>query len=176
MVDSDLRHTEQFIKLLTANQRRIFAFILSMVGNRVDAEDLLQEAALIMWQKFPEFQLGTDFVAWGVKIAKFCVLNHRKKSKETSLHFCDETLALLQKDAPGMLIKLDSRVDALESCVKQLPKTHQRLVLMRYHSEMPVLEIARRIGCSISSIYKCLSRAHEILVQCVRRRMSEEAL
>ncbi len=45
---SDSSKTNEFLRLLMAHQRRIYAFILTMVPNHGDAEDLFQETVLLM--------------------------------------------------------------------------------------------------------------------------------
>jgi len=67
-----------FMGLLVSNQRCIWAFILSLIPSKVDAEDVLQETLLEMWRKFDTFEIGTDFVAWGVTVAKYKVFEFRK--------------------------------------------------------------------------------------------------
>ena len=65
----------QFMSILVPNQRRILAFILSMVPNKQHTEDILQETLAEMWTKFEQFEIGTDFAAWGCTIAKYKSLN-----------------------------------------------------------------------------------------------------
>ena len=60
---------KQLVALLTQHQRRIFAYIYTLVPNRTDAEDILQETSLIICEKFHDFKPGTDFVAWACQIA-----------------------------------------------------------------------------------------------------------
>ncbi|MCK4629078.1 MAG: hypothetical protein KAT56_08735, partial [Sedimentisphaerales bacterium] len=62
----DISNTERFLKLLMANDKRIYAFILTLVPGRIDADDLMQETVTIMWRKFDDFEPGRDFVAWGI--------------------------------------------------------------------------------------------------------------
>jgi hypothetical protein len=57
----------QFLKA----ERRIFAYILALSPRRSDAEDLFQEASMVMWEKFDEANPPEDFVAWGCRIAYF---------------------------------------------------------------------------------------------------------
>src|SRR3954467_5741619 len=73
--------TERFMRLFLAHQRRFYGLILSLVPNVTDADDLLQETAALMWQKFAEFRPGTDFAAWGLRFARNLVSNHRKKTR-----------------------------------------------------------------------------------------------
>ena len=57
----------EFIRLLMENERRIYAYIRTLLGNAADAEDVLQKTSVIMWDKFPEFDQGDNFIAWSFK-------------------------------------------------------------------------------------------------------------
>ena len=48
--ESSLAPKEEFIKLFTRYQRRVFLFILSQVPNPVDAEEIHQETNVIIWR------------------------------------------------------------------------------------------------------------------------------
>src|SRR5207249_11545384 len=57
-----------FLPLFLQNQRRLYAYILTLLPNRADADDVLQEASLVMWDKFDERAPPSDFTAWGCRI------------------------------------------------------------------------------------------------------------
>ena len=65
----DHDRNKQLMLLMTQHQRRIFSYIYTLVPDRHHAEDLLQESSLVICEKFDEFELGTDFVAWACQIA-----------------------------------------------------------------------------------------------------------
>src|ERR1700722_9964274 len=60
---------KRLMMLMTRHQRQIFSYHYTLVPNRSDAEDLLQETSLVICEKFHEFEDGTDFVAWACQIA-----------------------------------------------------------------------------------------------------------
>ena len=66
---SETERRKQLVALMTQHQRRIFSYIYTLVPDRYDAEDLLQETSLVICEKFDEFKPGTDFVAWACQIA-----------------------------------------------------------------------------------------------------------
>src|ERR1700738_4102637 len=70
-----------FLRLFLQNEPRLFAYILTLLPRRADADDVLQEASMVMWDKFDEGQPPRDFVAWGCRIAYFKVLDFYKKSQ-----------------------------------------------------------------------------------------------
>jgi RNA polymerase sigma-70 factor (ECF subfamily) len=69
----------ELVGLLSRHQRKIFAYLYTLVPNRADADDLLQETCLTIYEKFDEFEDGTDFVAWANRIAWWKVRQSRQK-------------------------------------------------------------------------------------------------
>src|SRR5262245_41559176 len=64
---------KQFLRLFLKNERRLYAYVLTLLPNRTDAEDVLQEATLVLWDKFDDEHPPDDFAAWGCRIAYFKV-------------------------------------------------------------------------------------------------------
>lgn len=54
---------ESFLRLFVKSRTQILTFMLTLVPNCADAEDIMQNTAAIMWRKFHEFKLGTNFVS-----------------------------------------------------------------------------------------------------------------
>jgi RNA polymerase sigma-70 factor (ECF subfamily) len=168
--------TNEFLRLLMANQKRIYAFILGMVPNHEDVEDLFQETVLVMWSKFDGFTRGTSFTAWGIAIAKYQILSVRKRFSRRNLQFSQAALELLQKDSDYFIEQIDSRMQALRGCIRKLNQRDFELIRMRYEDEITVKTIAERLGRSVQSVYKRMAHIHDVLVQCVRRTISREEL
>jgi len=166
--------TNEFLRLLMKNQKRIYAFILSMVPNHEDAEDLFQETILVMWSKFESFERGTSFSTWGITVAKYKILSIRKKHSIRSYLFSQTALEVLQKDSEHFVQHIDRRMQALRSCVRKLRQKDYELIQMRYHDEAAIKIIADRLGRSVQSVYKRIARIHDTLLQCIRRTISQE--
>src|SRR6266566_4360654 len=77
-----------FLRLFLQNERRLYAYILTLLPNRADADDVLQEASLVMWDKFEEEHPPDDFAAWGCRIAYFKVLDAYRKKQRCRVRFC----------------------------------------------------------------------------------------
>ena len=82
-VENDDETVQAFSRLLVANQRRIYGFILTLVHDRAAAEDILQDVSALLWQKFDKFERGTDFAAWGMAVSRLTILNWRRKQKNS---------------------------------------------------------------------------------------------
>ena len=166
--------TNEFLRLLMANQKRIYAFILATVPNRQDADDLFQETVLLMWSKFDDFQRGTSFVAWGITVAKYQILSVRKRHAVRSLHFSAMAMELLHSESDAFLEQMDSRTQALRVCIRKLNPRDYELICLRYQDELAPRSIAQQMGRSVQSIYKRMARIHETLLRCVRRALGSE--
>src|SRR5437773_2214535 len=106
--------------LLTSHQRRLMGYLQALVQNRSDAEELLQETNLYICRHAAEFQPGTDFNAWALRIAHFRMLEWRKRQSRDRLVFDDSMLERLAVAAQSVDTQADRRRDALEGCLERL--------------------------------------------------------
>jgi len=171
---SDSSKTNEFLRLLMANQKRIYAFILTMVPNQVDADDLFQETVLLMWSKFDSFARGTSFTAWGITVAKYQILSVRKRHSTRSILLSQAAMDLLHDESNPFVEQTDSRTQALRKCIDKLERRDYELICMRYRDEASVKTIAEQMGRSIQSIYKRIARIHDALLRCVRKTIGLE--
>jgi RNA polymerase sigma-70 factor (ECF subfamily) len=51
----------EFVQLFAQSSRRIYAYIRTLVPNQADAEDVFQETSKVLWEKFADYEIGTDF-------------------------------------------------------------------------------------------------------------------
>jgi RNA polymerase sigma-70 factor, ECF subfamily len=78
---------DAFVQLLGQSQRRIFLFVMSMVPNWNEAEEIIQETNLLLWREFDHFQPGTNFAAWACQVALNQVLAWRKRQQRDRVKF-----------------------------------------------------------------------------------------
>lgn len=172
--DSDAK-TSLIINLLTINYYRIYNFILSLVVNQADAEDIMQETSTILWKKRDTFIPGSDFVSWALTIAKYRILSHRK-SKKLAVPLDDNILELLVDESKQNLHQVDDRVEALRNCVRKLQPEEQNLIHLRYQEGGTSSVVANRTGLSIHQVYRKLARINGLLLRCIRQSLFEKGL
>ena len=159
--------TKLFMSLVLSSQRRIYVYILSLVLHPADADDLLQDTLALMWQKFDEFQAGTDFVAWGKTIARYKVMNYFKKNKSAKLQFDDELLKLIESES-NQMDNLSDRREVMKRCLTKLSEKELGLINMRYQQDCSFKKMALKRGISKQSVYRAISRIHAKLVKCIK--------
>ena len=167
------RHAE-FAELLGKHQSHLFSYIFSLLHNRHDTEDLFQQASLIWWAKFDEFQPGTNFAAWACRIAQFELLKFYKRKNRTQVLWGAELQAQLADVAANSSARpMGDRIDALGYCIARLSAADRALLGEVYEEELSMGEVAARRGRPLRSIYNSLGRIRDMLHECIRRRLMQ---
>lgn len=169
--DEETEKRKRLVALLTRHQRRIFSYIYTLVPNRADAEDLLQETNLVICEKFDEFEEGTDFAAWACQIAYWRIRYARQKFARSKVVFNQDVLDAVARTASELAPELDERHEALATCLQKLHPRDRELVLTRYEPGNGVAEAARRSGRSLAAAYKALNRLRKLLLDCVTHQL-----
>lgn len=157
---------------LARHQTRLRAFVRCLLIRPRDIDDLLQEVNAVVWQKADEFQPGTDFWAWASQIARLKALNQLRAYTRNRLVFDEAVLSRLAQVADDRLEALDSRREALDHCLSQLPAAQRQLIELRYTGEQAIESISESLGRPAGSIRQTLYRIRAALVNCVERRLS----
>jgi RNA polymerase sigma-70 factor (ECF subfamily) len=165
---------DAFVRLLGQNQRRIFLYVMSMVPNWNDAEEIIQETNLVLWREFARFQPGTNFTAWACKVALHQVLAWRKRVKRSRLEFSPAFLEAVAEEATAASDVLEERSQCLARCIERLPADRRHLLKLRYNDGMGIEAIARQLARTEEAIYRALSRIRRALHECVTRRQLQE--
>ena len=166
----------EFVQLLTTHQSRMFAYILSLLGNRTQAEDVMQETNAILWRKAHEFKLGTNFGAWMLRVAYFQVMAHRRRLTRDRLVFDDDFLQGIAAEAEQQSELQEEKQRLLGRCIKKLNERHQEIVRLRYIEGATLKTIASLTGRSENSIKQALFRARKALIDCVKCEQPKEVL
>jgi RNA polymerase sigma-70 factor (ECF subfamily) len=164
---------EQFVRLLNAAHLRLRAYLLSLLGNRHDADDVLQQASVLMWQKFDTFEPGTDFVAWASKVALYEARNFQRVSARSRLQFSEALLETLAAERLEDAQHLDQRLDALDVCIEQLDERSRQLLQGVYMENSDVAALATQLGRAKQTLYNRLAHIRRALAECIERRLAE---
>lgn len=165
----------EFIAHVSRAQRTLYAFILSLVRHLADADDVLQETNIIMWQKAAEFQSGSDFMAWAFRIAQLQVMAHAKRQQRSRVQFDAELIKKIATVAEEELRNSDRRRIALAGCLQKLPEDQRALLVARYEPNGSVNELAKARQTTPKALSEMLRRLRQALLQCMERTLAREA-
>ena len=160
--------------LLNASHALLLRYIMSLVANRHDAEDVLQRASVVMWRRFGTFSPGTDFVAWATTVAFYEVRNFQRVTGRSRLEFDDDLMQTLAAERVAHVRQWSPRMEALEACMEKLEVANRDLVEAIYTQGMEVSALAQREGRAVQTLYNKLNFIRRALAECVQRRMAGE--
>ncbi len=168
----DARLEQSFVQLLTAQQRSLYVYILTLVHHPVDADEVLQNTNVVLCSKAREVPSIKSFAAWAQKIAYFEVLAHRKRNARSRLVFSPELIDILAQDAAGEEGLENRRRSALSFCLEKLSDRDRDLIARRYAAGGAVQQLAKEDSRPASSIYRSLERIRLTLLNCIRRSLA----
>ncbi len=165
---------ERFAKLLATCQRRVFLYVLGLLHNAADAEEVLQETNLVLWRKFDQYQPGTSFDRWACRIAQYEVLKFREKKARGERLFSNEFVERLAHQTERDWESLDARRAALAVCLGKLNEKDRQLVTQRYQEGATTRSVARAFGRSFQGARRSLHRIRMALLACIERTLAAE--
>ncbi|MBM82345.1 MAG: RNA polymerase subunit sigma [Planctomycetaceae bacterium] len=165
---------QEFVKLFSQYQRRLFLYILAQVPNPADAEEIQQETNVVIWSKFHTFQQGTNFFAWACKIANFEVLKYRDRRRRDRHYFSDEFLKAVANEILDEGEHWEQRQRALAVCLTRLSEKDYELIQRRYAPGENGKTVAEYLRRPINAVYQSLGRIRRALFDCINRQLATE--
>lgn len=163
---------DDFAAMWASAQPMVTAYIASVVRNFHETEDVLQKVATVAFQKQGQYDRQRPFSAWVTGIARLELLRWRRDQARDRHVFSDETIARLEESHSGMKDELDERRAALQACFLKLDGRAKRFVEMRYLRDMPLTQIATRLGMQATAVRVSLHRVRQALQRCIERQLS----
>ena len=161
-----------FLTLFLQHQSDLRAFLGSLVRNRQDFEDILQETVLTLWEKFDEYDSTRSFGAWARGVAANKILQWRHRSGRTPTPFSPTAIRAIVEAFANRPSNTSEVADALEECLKHLPTQSQEVLSRWYAGGWSIDRVAEHLGATTTAAYKTLQRLRMRLLECVQRRLA----
>lgn len=145
-----------FRTLVVEFQEQLYWQIRRMVLTHEDADDILQNVFIKVWQGIDQFRCDSKLSTWLYRIANNETINHLNKYK----HF---TVSLSESDdtsTDGVRIQLESdpyfdgdeTEKQLQIAIQSLPPKQRQVFNMKYFQEMKYEDISLILGTSIGAL------------------------
>jgi RNA polymerase sigma-70 factor (ECF subfamily) len=168
---------DAFARLFAKHDRWLFSYLVTLLANPADAEEVFQEVCVVVWRLYDQFELGTDFVKWVSVIAHNQVRKFRRESRRGGFQLSDETCERLAVDAARGADLFDFRREALRKCLGKLAPRDRQLVNRCYsHTATSFKVTADEMGRPVNTVYKALNRIRRSLQECIDRTLSSEGV
>lgn len=165
---------QRFLSLFLRSEREVFRYVAALVPNVTDAEDIVQQTALALWEKFEAYDPTQPFTPWACRFALNKArqwIERRQRWQALLDHGLAEELALRRQELQP---EFERRLRHLEHCLEELPPDQRSLVEGYYYERSDVESLAERSGRTVAATYKMLQRIRQALQLCVERHAKPE--
>jgi len=166
-----------------------FGTAMRLTRNHAEAEDLVQDAALLAFRGFASFERGTNFKAWFFRILTNAFYSrHRKEKHERANLSTDDvparylyTRALeagLHSGEPDPASALMDRLDTeqVEDALDALPGEYRVVCTLYFIEDFSYQQIAEVVGCPVGTVRSRLHRGRRMLQKALWRIAEERGI
>src|SRR5262245_62077334 len=162
---------EQFIRC----QDRVYAYIVTLLPNRADAEEVFQQTSLALWKKWAQYDPTRDFVRWACGMAHLEVAAFlRKQTGRSATQLRDDVLLEVAQTRLDMSESLVARHQALVFCLDKLKRQSRELLERCYAGKDTIRDIAEELRIRPNALYMTLKRLRRTLLDCINARLASE--
>ena len=160
----------------TRTQPSVGRFVCSFLRDRAEADDVLQEVALVIVEKFDDWDPERPFVAWALGIARRVVLTHLRARYRSSKVELSDAVDLVAASYEKLEPQAELMKDSLADCLGQVRGQSRQVLALRYTDGLELNQIAEQLGMTASNVGVLLHRVRAALRKCVDQRLKSEGL
>lgn len=155
LVEKFLKGDESAFNLIVIKYRqRIYWHARRMTGNHFDADEVLQEVLIVLYEKLSNFRSKSSLYTWIYKITSTRAINLLRRNKVRSFFSIDDDD---RPDIPGeddILGNLENKekLSLLDSVLQKLPEKQREVFILRHFDELSYEEIAEITGKSVGGL------------------------
>jgi RNA polymerase sigma-70 factor (ECF subfamily) len=163
---------ERFLSLYQEHGPLVRGFLLAATGCPHQADDLQQNVARVLLERFADYDDARPFHCWALGIARLEALKWRQRLARRREVLSPEAIDLLHAADQDEADPFADRRERLPACVAALPEASRQLLALRYEEGLGAKDIAGRVGRTPAAIDMALSRIRRLLRDCIERKIT----
>ncbi len=143
-----------FNRIVIKYQQRIYWHARRMTGNHLDADEIVQEVLLVLYNKLKNFQFKSSLYTWIYKITSTRSINYIKKKNLKQFFSIEdkEAVSLKSKDDIVKDLETKEKFYRLEKVLQKLPAKQKEVFILRSFDELSYEEISEITGKSVGGL------------------------
>jgi len=155
-----LMDAETFKRIFLPLHAKLYRMAYRLVENQADAEDMVQECYIKLWQKRHEWPSVQNPESFSVTVIKNVCLDFLRTKKPENLS--TDTLQLFI-DSAETQIEQREQLEKIQTIVTQLPEKQKQVVKLKYWYDLPDEDIEKQTGLKRGNIKMILSRTRKTI-------------
>jgi RNA polymerase sigma-70 factor (ECF subfamily) len=163
--------SQDIVRELIRERTKLLGYIWAIVRDHHLAEDVFQDVTVLAMERAADIHGDDHLLLWARRAARYKALETLRKNARLPLALDNDVLELLEAEWAGIdSFTADEEVDHLRACIEQLTPHARRLLHLRYTAGLNGIQVAEAVNVKVSSVYTALTRIHQVLEECIRRR------
>ncbi|MGD9128374.1 MAG: sigma-70 family RNA polymerase sigma factor [Planctomycetia bacterium] len=168
------QHEAEFIRLWQTHRVRLQGYIRAAVSCSADVDEILQEACIVLWNKFSEYTPGSSFLAWAVSVARFEILRFYQENSHRHVMFGEPAMEAIALRTAKRASRYEVFWESLGQCLKRMTDRQRDLFHRRFILSETPHEIAKQLERPPTTIYSALQKLRRQLAECLSRHLEME--
>lgn len=152
-------NAEAFKKKIVPLRNKLFSHSLRLVENSEDAEDIVQECMLRLWQMREKLSSYNNIESFAMHVTRNLSVDKIRARKKTAE--IDNVPLFDEKPDQQQGLEAKEAVAYVQLIIEQLPNLQQLIIRMKDVEGIEIGEIAAITGSSVESVRSNLSRARK---------------
>lgn len=166
----------EFEALLSPILRMAYGTAVRLTRSRTEADDLVQDAALLAYKAFATFERGTNFKAWFFRILTNAFYSRHRKDRHEKVNLSTEDVPALylyhktteaglgateSDPASAILDRLDA--ERVGEALDALPEEYRAVATLYFIDDLSYQQIAEALRCPVGTVRSRLHRGRRML-------------
>jgi RNA polymerase sigma-70 factor (ECF subfamily) len=154
--------------LFARHHVRVYRFVLRLVRDQTQAEDLISEVFLDVWRQAGKFEARSAVSTWLLAIARYKALSALRRRPDEELD--EETAAAIEDpgDDPEKALEKKDKGEILRKCLTALSPEHREIIDLVYYHEKSVEEVAEIVGIPENTVKTRMFYARKRLAELLK--------
>ncbi|EKE20384.1 MAG: hypothetical protein ACD_8C00008G0001 [uncultured bacterium] len=169
------QNPEAYRELFSRYQKKLFAYIYHLVGNREETEDILQNVFSKTYKNLEHFDLSRKFSSWIYRIAHNESVNYlKRKSKRYTISWEDVSTSkdklesASNEERPEERMEHQEIVKEVDGAMEKLAPQYKQILKMRYFQEYSYEDISKILKKPVNTVGTLINRAKRKLSEVVK--------
>lgn len=167
---------QRFLSLFLKSEREIFRYVAALVPNVSDADDIVQQTAITLWEKFDLYDPERPFTPWACRFALNKARQWIDRRRRWQALLENGLAEELERRREEIRPEIEARLNQLEGCLSALPEEQRVLIEGYYFKRDDIAQLASESGRTVAATYKMLQRIRYSLQVCIEKKVGMKGL
>lgn len=142
---------------------KVYRYALNIVGNTMDAEDIIQELLIKVWQKKEQFEEIENKEAWCMTVTRNMCIDKLRGRKQSSADVSDYHFLSDSATTPDQALEQKDSLTRVMKIVNELPESQKEIIHLRDVEGYTYKEISEMTTLTEDQVKVNLFRARQKL-------------